>query len=219
MIDYTLIRSKRSTVGITVKDGKVYVRSPYGVSNERIELFVSENMQWITSTLEARQKERECFSELLYYRKFAFRGYLLNGVPTDAKRLKIDGNKIFIPVNPAQPIKTMLKREYKKFAVLYLSSRAQELSSSTDLRFTDFKLTDARTKWGSCSSNGLLRLNWRLILLSDAISDYVIIHELCHTKQLNHSKEFWNLVGTILPDYKEKRRMLKQYGPLIDICR
>ena len=190
MIDYILIRSKRKTVGITVKDGKVYVRSPYGVSNERIELFVSENMKWITSTLETRQKERECFSELLYYRKFAFRGYLLNDVPTDAKRLKIDGNQIFIPVNPAQSIKTMLKREYKKFAVLHLSSRAQELSASTDLRFTDFKLTDARAKWGSCSSNGLLRLNWRLILLSDAISDYVIIHELCHTKHLNHSKEF-----------------------------
>ncbi len=219
MIDYILIRSKRKTVGITVKDGKVYVRSPYGVSNERIELFVSENMKWITSTLETRQKERECFSELLYYRKFAFRGYLLNDVPTDAKRLKIDGNQIFIPVNPAQSIKTMLKRVCNGFGVFGLGWGAQELSASTDLRFTDFKLTDARAKWGSCSSNGLLRLNWRLILLSDAISDYVIIHELCHTKHLNHSKEFWNLVGTILPDYKDKRKMLKQYGPLIDICR
>lgn len=73
-----------------------------------------------------------------------------------------------------------------------------------------------RSRWGSCSSKGNLNFNCLLMLMPDHVVDYVVVHELCHRRQMNHSKEFWNLVGAILPDYPGAQKWLKAHGaPLI----
>ncbi len=70
-------------------------------------------------------------------------------------------------------------------------------------------LTAARTRWGSASADGSIRLNWRLIHLSEALIDYVVVHELAHLREMNHSARFWGHVGEVLPDYAERRGALK----------
>lgn len=82
-----------------------------------------------------------------------------------------------------------------------------------DLEFNGIKLRDQSTRWGSCSrSTKNISINFRLLLATDEIRDYVIIHELAHLKHPNHSERFWKLVGTAIPDYKERRRWLNKNG-------
>ena len=72
------------------------------------------------------------------------------------------------------------------------------------------RIKDVRSRWGSCSSKANLNFNWRLVLAPMEVLDYVVVHEMCHLKEMNHSKAFWDLVGEILPDYQKQREWLKR---------
>ena len=73
-------------------------------------------------------------------------------------------------------------------------------------------IRDQKTRWGSCSSGGNLNFNWRLLLMPERVMDYVIVHELAHRREMNHSAAFWQIVETYLPDYRERRQWLKENG-------
>ena len=73
-------------------------------------------------------------------------------------------------------------------------------------------IRDQKTRWGSCSSRGNLNFNWRLLLMPERVMDYVIVHELAHRREMNHSAAFWQIVETYLPDYRERRQWLKENG-------
>ncbi len=101
---------------------------------------------------------------------------------------------------------------YKKQARLVITNRVQYYSQFTKNYYHTISIRDQKTRWGSCSGKGNLSFNWRLILAPPEILDYVVVHELCHLTHLNHSKDFWNMVGNILPDYKIRRKWLKENG-------
>lgn len=71
-------------------------------------------------------------------------------------------------------------------------------------------IREQKTRWGSCSSKGNLNFNWKLVLLAPELLDYVVVHELAHRREMNHSKDFWKIVEAELPDYRERRRRLKE---------
>lgn len=79
------------------------------------------------------------------------------------------------------------------------------------------KIKDQKSRWGSCSGKGNLNFNWRLIMMPQQVMDYVIVHELCHLKYLNHSKDFWNIVSKYIPDYKRDNEWLKENAALLQI--
>jgi predicted metal-dependent hydrolase len=78
-------------------------------------------------------------------------------------------------------------------------------------------IKEQRTRWGSCSSLGNLNFNWKAIMAPSPVLDYIVVHELCHLIHLNHSQDFWNLVASILPDYRERRDWLKIHGVRLDL--
>jgi len=106
---------------------------------------------------------------------------------------------------------------YKSEAEKYFTSRLKYLSDVYKLKYKSFKLSNARTKWGSCTIDNRILISWRLIMAPPEIIDYVIKHELAHTQEKNHSKSFWELVKTMDSNYKSHREWLKDYGYMLDV--
>lgn len=103
-----------------------------------------------------------------------------------------------------------LKYFYKSEAEIIIKSKVDEWSKIMGLIPNKLKIRTQKSRWGSCSSAKHVNLNWKLICVSPVLIDYVIVHELCHLKHLNHSKDFWNLVEFYFPSYKESKMVLKK---------
>ena len=105
-----------------------------------------------------------------------------------------------------------LEARYRELARAVISQRAAYFAAKMGVTFGRISIRAQKTRWGSCSSRGNLNFNWKLILMPPEILDYVVVHELAHRKQMNHSKLFWAEVERVLPDYRERRRWLKENG-------
>ena len=125
--------------------------------------------------------------------------------------------KFFEKQNDNKLIKTTradyLKRKEKVRKII--SQKLKEFNEHYNFAYKRVSVRNQKTRWGSCSKDGNLNFNYRLIYLPDKLFDYVIVHELCHLKEMNHSIRFWNLVAKTVPDYKAIRRELKKEGLLL----
>ena len=105
-----------------------------------------------------------------------------------------------------------LEKQYKKAAAEYIPKRVEYFISLTGGNYFRITIRDQKTRWGSCSSNGTLSFNWRLMLAPPHVLDYVVVHELCHLTYMNHSRDFWGKVEDVIPDYKIHKKWLKENG-------
>lgn len=110
------------------------------------------------------------------------------------------------------PSEKRLEAIYRKAAREYFPKRVSHYARMLGVTYGKISIRDQKTRWGSCSSEGNLSFNRRLILAPPDVLDYVVIHELCHRKEMNHSKEFWALVESLMPEYKERRKWLRENG-------
>lgn len=106
-------------------------------------------------------------------------------------------------------IKAVLKNFYRSRAREHLTARADHYAERMDVDYKSLELRNQRTRWGSCSTGGTLSLNWRLIMAPPDVVDYLVVHELAHLTEQHHGREFWQLVGDHVPNYKEKARWLE----------
>lgn len=102
--------------------------------------------------------------------------------------------------------------KYKNEAYRLVVERVNHFNNIYKFNFNRINIKNQKTRWGSCSKKGNLNFNYKVKFLPARLADYIIIHELCHLKEFNHSRRFWSLVGTIFPDYKEIKKQIKQYS-------
>lgn len=108
-----------------------------------------------------------------------------------------------------------LEKKYREMARDKITERATYFARLMGVRYGRISIRASKTRWGSCSAGGNLNFHWKLILMPEEILDYVVVHELAHRKEMNHSPSFWAEVERILPDYKERRKWLKTYGQTV----
>jgi len=114
-----------------------------------------------------------------------------------------------------EPLPPVVAGELRARAALYLPVRVQELAAQHGLQVRRISVRNQRWRWGSCSRDGHICLNWRLVHMPPWIRDYVIVHELMHLKRLDHSPKFWALVAEACPEYEAAREWLRRYQPPI----
>ena len=105
-----------------------------------------------------------------------------------------------------------LEKRYREAAREYFPKRVAYYQARMGGTYERIVIREQKTRWGSCSSRGTLSFNWRLMLAPPAVLDYVVVHELAHLQQMNHSKRFWDVVAQVMPDYKVYRNWLKENG-------
>ena len=110
------------------------------------------------------------------------------------------------------PYERRLEAPYRQAAKEYIPKRVAFFAGELGVTYGTITIRDQKTRWGSCSSKGNLSFNWCLILAPPKVLDYVVVHELCHRREMNHSPRFWALVESIMPDYPARRQWLKNYG-------
>ncbi len=112
---------------------------------------------------------------------------------------------------------SVMDKRFRSAAKEYFPKRVAYYHQQTGGNYTKITIRDQKTRWGSCSSSGTLSFNYRLMYAPPRVLDYVVVHELCHLTHMNHSKDFWNMVASIMPDYKSYRQWLKDHGRELNI--
>lgn len=217
-ITYTLKRCQRKSIGLQIDHHGLRISAPLQTALPHIDTVLREKAGWITKKLDQWQAKKSL--ALTWAHDTA---YPLLGEPWRIA-LKPSGEiemaRQFTCEAAEQPLARLNPRQIEQFvmawygqqAVACFKERIAIYAPALHVPPPPFRLSQAKTRWGSCNSRGLVTLNWRLIQLPLHLIDYVVAHELAHLIEMNHSKTFWRLVGTIYPDYRIARSMLKNYG-------
>ena len=220
MTDYTLTRSKRKTVALYIRNGAIEVRAPLKMQKADIDKFVASKEKWIADKLmqsNERQAQRESFS-LTYGNTVTYRGHEYPIVSKDGNRVGFDDTAFYMPPNlTPEQIKYACVQIYRMLAKCELTSKVLDFAKQMNVTPIAVKINSATTRWGSCSGNKSLNFSWRLIMAGDDVIDYVVVHELAHITEMNHSERFWTIVEGVLPDYKERQARLKGLQKVLSV--
>jgi predicted metal-dependent hydrolase len=213
MHDYTLIRSARKTLALYIRDDGLEVRAPLRMPKRDIDSFVASKQKWITDAL-ARKREqserREAF-DLRYGDTVSYRGKQYPISAKDGNRAGFDDGRFYMPPGMSpEGVKYTCVRIYRMLAKRDLTERALDFAERMNVSPTAVKINGATTRWGSCSAKRSLNFSWRLIMADDGVIDYVVVHELAHIREMNHSARFWAIVESVFPDYRARRARLRE---------
>lgn len=225
-MDYVIKKGKRGrrNISITVKNGGVFVYVPdlYDFSPEslkKVDEMVRRNHKWIENKLAENVENVKALNDVIKDSSLMLFGSAVQVVSIEKGRgILLKEGEVYIPnklIGDAR--KKAICRWYKKIAVIELEKRLIKISDTINMKYSDFSLTLAKGRWGSCSSKQEIKLNYRLVALPDKLIEYVIVHELCHTVVMSHNAKFWGLVERILPDYKKRKREIKNYNEIMNI--
>ena len=130
----------------------------------------------------------------------------------NANSIKLERNRLVVAIGSASSrLNLVLEQWYRMQAAKLIKERADKLSARLGLTYNRIIIRGQKTRWGSCSHKGNLSFNWKLIMAPEPVIDYVIIHELAHLKEMNHTKRFWELVGEHCPRWREHKKWLKDH--------
>lgn len=209
--EYILNRSKRKTVSLQVgRDLSVVVRAPLRMPRAEIDRFVAQHQGWIEKH-RARLAEAARHREAFAYADgdaFPFCGDMLR-LATGEDHPAVREGLLLLPPRIDRPraVAEFLREVARERARLRIAHFAPELG----VQPRGVKITSAQTRWGSCSGKNNLCFSWRTACLPDELFDYIVVHELAHIREHNHSARFWQVVGQVLPDWPQRRAALRRF--------
>lgn len=219
-----IIRSEKrhKTIAIEVRSDEIVVRAPVTTPTSRIEALLDERQAWIQKIWDRRAESPKSDGNFLSVGVW-YLGELLsvNYVNREQRVWQIErkGSELHIagPVvsESTDDIRNALYAWYRGEATRILKKQLRALAIENQVEIKDVRIKDQKTRWGSCSSQRNINLNWRLIMAPPWVARYVMIHELCHVREMNHSDKFWSEVRRAMPNYEEARDWLRENGHLL----
>jgi predicted metal-dependent hydrolase len=215
-----LIRSHRKTIGLQItNDARLIVRAPLFTSENHIHKLLQRKVSWITAKQEYFRQRQSQLSVRKFEpgEEFLFLGqnYPLVVSPDLPKAVVLD-NSLMISQVVLGNARDHIECWYKAQARDYITQKVEYYAQITGLKYRSIRINEATTRWGSCGYKDTLNFTWRLIMAPARVVDYVIIHELMHLKQKNHSRTFWAEVANMMPDYKKEEHWLKTNSHLLN---
>lgn len=216
-----LVRENRKTLSIIIdRSGQMIIKAPQHLPLNEIMKFVKSKEKWIVNKQSQIKNVLEENKSIVNYSQVLYLGNkyeiaFLNNI----KQVQLYDKMVCIPAkNQAKKEKT-IANWLKNRALSIIENRVLYFSSNYNLDFKKLSFVNSKTKWGSCSTGGDIAFNWRLIMLSPKLIDYVVVHELSHLLQPNHSYKFWKAVESIMPDYEKRKDEIKKCSFVLNLFR
>ena len=210
-------RAKSAT--IKVEGGVVVVVVPRTLTQERIKRLLDDKKLWIQQKI-ALHPQAKITNEKQYVSGESFsylgRNYRLKVTEGELTQIKLVQGRLTISVpkcaSESKLIKYALTSWFRRRAELKLREKIIRYSPIVGVETNSYKVKEFQSRWGSCTPSGRVDFNWKIIMAPNRVVDYVVVHELCHLKQHDHSPQFWKLVESIMPDYAESKEWLRVHG-------
>lgn len=215
---YTIDRSKRRHLYLCIREGKLLVKAPNRMPNSVIRRIVEEKSDWIRGKLQEMpvvEPKHYCAGEL-----FPILGKtypLVFQIRPQGRAVKAElgesGLLVRVPAHLQESgltgqVQAAVENFYRDYAKTELLRMTEQISSITGLVPEKVTIRKMSASWGRCSASGRISLNWKLICCCPAAIEYVILHELCHLKIMDHSNRFWRMVALYMPDYQTRKKLL-----------
>lgn len=217
-IEFAVMKSKRKSLSIAIQpDGNLLVKAPLFMSDSEILKWVKTKTSWIIRQ-RAKVHKQQIENPPKQYVSGEHFWYMGQAYELD---VRISGGRagmvgivegkivLFSKTAESPEVQKRLADWYIKQAKLLIPKRVRYFAEQMGESFGNITIKNQKKRWGSCSSVRNLNFNWRLIMAPREVLDYVVVHELCHLRQMNHSKEFWDEVEKVLPDYKVHKKWLE----------
>ncbi len=224
LLAYTLRRSARRTIGFQISDEGLRITAPKWVSIADIETAILEKQRWIFGKLQERKERQERIAQLVSAPQSWGDGFVLPYLGSNitlrlqalrTKHVAYDSATreltLYMPFDTSEKkLKDHVRLWFQTQAKILFAERLDFYADKLGVTYESLALSSAKTQWGSCSSHGHIRLNWRLMHFPLPLIDYVVAHELAHRLEMNHSPRFWATLGSIYPDYQAAKKNLRQ---------
>jgi len=225
-LSYNIVRRpRRRTASIVIHpDNRIDVLAPAGISEARIAAWISSKQLWIERKMHFNMHTRSRHQAKCYQQDEIFtllgHDYALSLQPSTRRQITLSGDTL-ICHTPAPDQQLAIQKQisgwYKRYAAEHLQQRVAYYAAHTGNSPALVGIKNYRSRWGSCHIDGRIYFNWRIIIAPAHVCDYVVVHELCHLHQHNHSPAYWQLVASIMPDYREAQKWLKINGLSLDL--
>jgi predicted metal-dependent hydrolase len=209
--------ARRNTVELIVdRGGELRITAPPRADNERLRRFVRENRFWLYTKIAEKESRQQPAGGKQFVGGEGFpylgRSYRLQLVDRQDVPLKLVAGRFRLQRSLVGQGREQFVRWYSERGAAWLARRVPEWSKLMAVVPSGIDVRDLGFRWGSCGKGAVLHFHWAAILLPPTAIEYVIVHELAHMREVNHTPEFWRLVGRALPDYRDRREWLAKHG-------
>jgi predicted metal-dependent hydrolase len=226
-ISYEVVRSRRSTADIVIeRDGSVKVRVPEWADDDEVKNIVESKHYWIYQSL-ADWRDLNAARVLREYKNgedflYLGRGYRLLLVGDQEEPLKLRNGRFtlrrdLVGNGEIASAKTAFQDFYIERGFDHLCQRVEYFASKVGVVPAGVDVRELGHRWASCSEAGKIAFHWKCMMAPQTVIDYIVVHELCHLHQRDHTDAFWNEVDKVLPDYRERKEWLRKNGAGLDV--
>lgn len=210
--NYILIRKEVKHARLRVsEDGKVRIIAPSSFSEDEISSLLDKKSKWIDKNLRYFENMSKIELQRNQLLLFGNRYNYFYDTTFTQKVIVNHEHKIITAKRDLLDLKVQ-EKWYRKVAKIDITKRINQLSEKLNFKYNKLYIRNQRNKWGNCSRDKNISLNWKLIKAPEYVIDYIIIHELLHTAVMEHTKKFWTLLKSYYPNYKESMKWLEKYG-------